>query len=135
VPAALVRRTEAAPGCGLGDLAIGPRRRDASAYRRDPRRDRGDQPDSRRVVMTAAPDGPLLTAYPARQTFGRTAVVHAVASQRIDLPRLTLGRGEPLCGTFAELQPCPPGLFIEPVTCTRCLAVIDVTQLIIGDQQ
>jgi len=75
------------------------------------------------------------TAYAARQMFGRTAVVHAVASQRINLPRLTLGRGEPLCGTLAELQPCPPGLFAEPVTCTRCVAVIAATHVTIGDPE
>lgn len=65
------------------------------------------------------------SAHPARQVFGRTAVVHAVAAQRVDVPRLTLGRGEPLCGTFADLEPCPPGLFAATVTCGRCLAVIE----------
>ena len=75
------------------------------------------------------------TAYPARQKFGRSSVVHAVASQRIDLPRLTLGRGEPLCGTFADTQPCPAGLFAEPVTCTRCLAVAGAVHIEIGDPQ
>lgn len=74
-----------------------------------------------------------LIAYPARQVFRRSMIVHAVAAQRVNLPRLTLGPGEPLCGTFADLEPCPPGLFTEAVTCSRCIAVIECQPIEIGD--
>lgn len=73
------------------------------------------------------------TAHPARQVFGRMLVVHAVAVGRVDLPQLTLGPDEPLCGTFSDLQPCPPGLFAEPVTCSRCLAVAEAVHIAIGE--
>lgn len=73
--------------------------------------------------------GPL--AYPARQVTGRP-VVHAVTAARIPAGS-GWGPGEPLCGTFADLAPCPPGLFTEPVTCTRCLAVAEREHLTIGD--
>jgi hypothetical protein len=74
-------------------------------------------------------------AYPARQTFrGRAAVVHAVTAAAIP-GGSGWGAGEPLCGTFADLEPCPPGLFAQPVTCTRCLAVAEREQIEIGDPQ
>jgi hypothetical protein len=73
-------------------------------------------------------------AYPARQSFGRRSVVHAVAADRISTAAITLGRGEPLCGTFASLDPCPAGLFGEPLTCSRCLAVAESEHVTIGER-
>ena len=70
-------------------------------------------------------------AYPARQTAGRASVVHAVTAAQIP-GGSGWGPGEPLCGTFAALEPCPPGLFAQPVTCTRCLAVADREHITIG---
>ncbi len=73
---------------------------------------------------------PALTARPAVQRFRRGVVVHAVAAQPVTLHQdspvlcpLTLAPGEPLCCTLAPLEPPEPGLFPEPVTCQRCLAV------------
>ena len=82
--------------------------------------------------MSAQTDPP--TAYPARQTFGRRSIAHAVTAAVIP-GGSGWGAGEPLCGTFADLEPCPPGLFAQPVTCTRCLAVAEREQIEIGDPQ
>ncbi len=82
--------------------------------------------------MSTPASAPL--AYPARQAFGRASVVHAVTAARIP-GGSGWGPGEPLCGTFADLQPCPPGLFAPPVTCTRCQAVADREGITIGDPQ
>lgn len=82
--------------------------------------------------MTARTSAPL--AYPARQTFGRVSVVHAVTAARIP-GGSGWGAGEPLCGTFAGVQSCPPALFAELVTCTRCRAVADREGITIGDPQ
>ncbi len=38
-------------------------------------------------------------------------VYHAIATERVQLGYVTCGPGEPLCGTEAELRPCPDGLF------------------------
>lgn len=80
--------------------------------------------------MTAQPS--TAGAHPARQTFGRAAVVHAVTAAQIP-GGSGWGPDEPLCGTFADLEPCPPGLFAEPVTCTRCLTVAAREHITIGD--
>lgn len=71
-------------------------------------------------------------AYPARQRFARGSVVHAVTAMKIPAGS-GWGPGEPLCGTFADLEPCPPGLFAEPVTCTRCVAVAEREHVTIAD--
>jgi hypothetical protein len=81
----------------------------------------------------------VLTAHPARpaadfaQAFRRgriPQVVHAVADQPVIIDPhstvlcpVTRNTGEPLCGTLAPLAPSDDGLFPEPVTCPRCLAV------------
>ena len=74
------------------------------------------------------------SAYPARQAFGRWAVVHAVTAAQIPSGS-GWGPDEPLCGTFATLEHCPPGLFPEPVTCSRCLAVAEREHITIGDPE
>jgi hypothetical protein len=77
--------------------------------------------------MTAAAHAGI--AYPARQSFGRGEIVHAVAAPGIEE---LFGPEEPLCGTFADLEPCPPGLFPQPVTCSRCLATAERNHITIG---
>lgn len=79
--------------------------------------------------MTAPAAAPL--ACPARQAFRGSAVVHAVTAAQI-AGGSGWGLGEPLCGTFAELEPCRPGLFPAPVNCSRCLAVAEREHITIG---
>jgi hypothetical protein len=80
--------------------------------------------------MTARAATPL--AHPGRQLFGRSVVVHAVTAATIP-GGSGWGAGEPLCGTFADLEPCQPGLFPSPVTCSSCIAVAEREHITIGD--
>jgi hypothetical protein len=91
----------------------------------------------------------VLTAHPARVAADFAAafrrgripqVVHAVADQPVTISPhstvlcpVTRSTGEPLCGTLARLKPSSDdGLFPEPVTCVRCLAVAARENVTIG---
>lgn len=74
----------------------------------------------------------VASAYPARQAFGRSVIVHAVTAAAIT-GGSGWGAGEPLCGTFADLERCPAGLFTASVTCSRCMSIAAREHIQIGE--
>jgi hypothetical protein len=63
------------------------------------------------------------TATVAVERAGARDVFHAVASQRIRIGYIVCAANSPLCGTEAELQSSPDGLFAPQVTCQRCAVI------------